>query len=354
MVVSTMSGPPAPVRVPVGQDVHDLIDTAVEVLVVPRQLAGERGVDSVVQIVRPLRRVAVPTGGARGDHTRVAAIPLGDGHQRPPRRCLELIDRRGELFQQVGRRGVDDRMGGVDSEPVRSVLLEPVQRATEEVGPHVVALRAVDVEAVAPGGAVPVGEVGAERTEGAAVRAEVVDHHVHDHCQPGGVTAVDERCEVVGRAIRRVRRPERDAVVAPSEASGCGSDGHELDVGHAEPDEVIDVIEHTSERAGSREGPDVELMDDGVAPGTGRRGDGVLAGPEIRDGRKRGNSIGLPAGTRVGEHRPVVEDEAVPVTHGRPLVGDPDTVEIAPVGTGPGVGAPLHADEAIAEHHRDR
>src|SRR5262249_53809251 len=67
--------------------------------------------------------------------------------------------------------------------------------------------------------------------------------------------------------IGAVGREGQHAVVPPVPVPGEIRDRHEFDRGEAGLGEVIELLERRPERAGRREGPDVELEHDGFRPG---------------------------------------------------------------------------------------
>jgi hypothetical protein len=92
----------------------------------------------------------------------------------------------------------------------------------------------------------------------------VVVYDVEQHGQPAGVARVDEALELVRRAIGVVGREQVHAVVPPAPAPGKLGDGHQLDMGHAELDEVIEVGDGGDEGAGVAEGAHVHFVDHGM------------------------------------------------------------------------------------------
>jgi hypothetical protein len=90
----------------------------------------------------------------------------------------------------------------------------------------------------------------------------VVVDDVEAHREAEAVRFIDETPQIFGRSVRRVRREERDAVVAPSALACERRDRHELDHRDAELREVRETRANGVERAFGRERADVELVDD--------------------------------------------------------------------------------------------
>ena len=102
-----------------------------EVGVVALGLAGERGVQAVVDVVAPLGVQPVAAGLARGDQPRVVEVGLGDQRQRPAqvRRQRLHLDR--QLLQQVRGAVVVQRVHGVEPQPVDVEVAQPHQRVVD-------------------------------------------------------------------------------------------------------------------------------------------------------------------------------------------------------------------------------
>src|SRR5215471_17171106 len=77
---------------------------------------------------------------------------------------------------------------------------------------------------------------------------------------------VHEGLEVVGRAVRGFWREPQHAVVAPAAGACEFGHRHELDEGHPERDEVIELVDRGAKRTARRERADVQLVDDGLVP----------------------------------------------------------------------------------------
>ena len=104
---------------------------------------------------------------------------------------------------------------------------------------------------------------GPERADRLLARgADVVEHEVEEHAEPGAVGGVDQPLQAVGPAVGLVRGPEVDAVVAPAAAAREVGDRHQLDRGDAQLGELGQVRDDRVERAVLRERPDVQLVDD--------------------------------------------------------------------------------------------
>ena len=124
--------------------------------------------------------------------------------------------------------------------------------------------------------------------------------------------AVDERAEVVGRAVGAARGVERGAVVAPVPPAGEVGDGHQFDGRHAEVAQVLQPLGGGAERPLRREGADVQLVKDEVAL---RDAAPLFIAPierrRVNDFGRPVHALGLEPRGRVGERVAVVEPDAV-------------------------------------------
>ena len=133
------------------------------------------------------------------------------------------------------------------------------------------------------------------------------------------------------------RVPEHP-VVAPVAVAAEGLDGHELDGGHTQVDEVIEPVDDTGEVAGGGEGAHVEFVDH--LAGEAAAGPRVI-GPAVavvRDPGQAVDAVRLLHGTRIRPraHPLPVLQHPVPVAHpgfrGQGLVRCPPTVVGVPHG----------------------
>ncbi len=211
--------------------------------------------------------VAVVAAAAPRAHDhRIVEPGLGD-HVRPR---VDRVHAPGDLGDDVLGAGVEDRVDGVEPQPVDPEVAHPALGALAHPLPDRAALGVVVVHGLAPRRLVLGGEVRPEGLESLCTGgAEVVVDHVEDHRQPFAVRGRHQLGEPGRSAVRGLGGRDVDAVVTPSPSAGELGHGHDLDRGHAEPRQFAQV------RGGGREGPflgegaDVQLVDDGI-PQLGR------------------------------------------------------------------------------------
>lgn len=122
-----------------------------EVRVVALGLTGQRGVQTVVEVVVPLGVQTDAAGLARSRRPRVAEVGLGDEGERTAQFRRECVGGGGQLLQERQRPRVGQGVDRVEPEPVEPVVAEPGERAAPQEGPHLVGARRVQVDRRAPG-----------------------------------------------------------------------------------------------------------------------------------------------------------------------------------------------------------
>src|SRR5262249_9064673 len=129
---------------------------------------------------------------------------------------------------------VEDGMHGVEPERVDAVLLQPHQRAVDEEGADLVAVRTIEIDGVAPGSAVAAGDVRAEAPGDIPLRTEVVVDDVEDDGEPFPVGSVDEAPQALRPTVGILGGVREDPVVTPITGSGELRDRHQFDGGDTE------------------------------------------------------------------------------------------------------------------------
>jgi hypothetical protein len=139
----------------------------------------------------------------------------------------------------------------------------------------------------------------------------VVVDDVEDHPEPLSVGRADKLLQSMGPAVGRLGGRDVDPVVSPAVVAGKLRHRHQLDRGHAERGEVMEMGDDGSERPLRREGAHVQLIDHEVFKGASTGGFGVC---ELHDARWATQPVRLPARARVGQRSSAVEHEHVVVT----------------------------------------
>ncbi len=157
-------------------------------------------------------------------------------------------------------------------------------------------------------------ELRAIGVEVVAVGAEVVVDDIDEDHQAEAVRCIDERLELVGRAVGGIGRERQHAVVAPVAPAGGVGERHQLDRRDAELGEVAELRDRGDEAAFGGEAADVQLVDHrlgpgpaaprGIAPFVGTRVDHLAGGVDV---------AGIEARGRVGNRQTIGHPEAVAV-----------------------------------------
>jgi hypothetical protein len=157
---------------------------------------------------------------------------------------------------------VDQRVHGVEAQPVDVQVAQPHQGVVEDVAAHLVGVRAGEVDRAAPAGLAALGEDREELRQVVARGTQVVVDDVLDHREAALVAGVDEPL-VGGRpAVGLLDGVPEDAVVAPVVRAVERVDRQQLDELDAQLDEVVQPLDRRIQRALGRERADVQLVDD--------------------------------------------------------------------------------------------
>src|SRR5687767_5030439 len=100
-----------------------------------------------MEVVIPLSGVRDwATGSVPREQCRIVAVVLE--HEVQGAAGRHGVYDGGELAQEARVRVVDDRVDGIESQPVEVILLEPVERVVDEELPHDAARSIVEIDAV--------------------------------------------------------------------------------------------------------------------------------------------------------------------------------------------------------------
>ena len=136
-----------------------------------------------MEVVGPLGVDPEAAEVAVADDAGVVQVALGDQDEVAAEVGLEDFDLLAQLLQERDRRGVDDRVDRVEAEAIEVIVAEPHQGVVAEEPPDLVAVGAVEVERIAPGGVVAVGEIRGELRQEVARRPHVVVDYVEEHAE---------------------------------------------------------------------------------------------------------------------------------------------------------------------------
>ncbi len=180
----------------------------------------------------------------------------------------------------------------------------------------------VEVDGRAPGGVMACGEeLGGIEVQEVALGAEVVVDDVQQDHQALAVGRPDQVLEVFRAAVAAVGSEGQHPVVAPIAGAVEVGDGHELDGGDAQLDQVVQALGDGGKAALRREGADVQFVDDRLFPRSSPPlGIGPAPTPRVDDLAGTEHVLGLETGGGIGHPWPTVD--AITITAaGRGPVG---------------------------------
>ena len=272
--------------------------------------------ERVVEVVRPHRR-APPPSRRRVDHLAVLEVALGHHVDEAAALLRERRHRVAQRADEVARAVVRDGVHRVEPERVHPEVPHPLERRLQHEGAHRAGAGAVVVDAVAPGGLVPLGEVRPPHREVVPLRPEVVVDDVQAHREAEPVRLVDEALQRLRPTVSFVHGVQLRPVVAPVAPPRERLDGHELDAGDAQLDQALQARGGGVERALRREGAHVQLVEGELLERQAGEGVPPRVAPRVPHLRRPVDAPGLTARRGIGERSPVRQHELVTLADAR-------------------------------------
>jgi len=140
----------------------DQIANMTEVGVIAKTFLGQKHMQGVMKIIAPLSVHADAAQLCGPDQPSVVEIAFRNQQALPPVAGGEFLRLLHQLLQKGFSGKIVDGMHRIEPQRIDMEVPEPVQGVLQEVASHLVAVGAVEVDRLAPGGAIAVGEVGAE------------------------------------------------------------------------------------------------------------------------------------------------------------------------------------------------
>ena len=147
------------------------------------------------------------------------------------------------------------------------IFRAPKEGVVDEEAPHLIAVRAVEVEGRPPGGVVALGEIRAVVGQVVAFRAQVVVNHVQDHGQAPLMAGVYQPFEAVRAAVTVLHRERINPVVAPVAPSRKLGHGHEFQGRDAEVFQFVQVGDDRVKGPFRGKSPHVQFINDVISQG---------------------------------------------------------------------------------------
>src|SRR5208282_1067760 len=173
----------------------------------------------------------------------------------------------GQFREDVGRRVVNDRVNGVQTQSVEMIFGQPIEGIMDKEVPDDLAFRAIEVDAVAPGSTVPIGkELWRVRTEIISFRAKMVVDNIQQNHHSAVMGASDKLFEIFGAAVSAIGREREDAVVTPVALAREVGNRHQLQGSDSQIRQVVEALAHCGTSPGRGEGSDVQFIENSFFP----------------------------------------------------------------------------------------
>jgi len=263
-------------------------------------LSRQQDVQRMMKVIAPLSVEPIPPQRSRqsvAGHVEVALrhqMERAAQFLRPPPTGLR------QFFEKRHRGEIADGMHCIQTQGVEMELRLPKERVLDEIAAHVVAVRSVEVEGLAPRRPVSVGEIRGELAEIVPLRPDVVVDHVQHHGEPVPVGGVHQALQSGRASVRRLHGERIHAVVAPVACAGELRNGHEFDGRDAQLPKLRQSGDHPLESARRGKGAHVQLVEN-ILPQRQTSPPGIVPGkPSVRHPGRSMDSVRLPARRRVG------------------------------------------------------
>ena len=201
---------------------------ASEIRIIAGLLPGQQGMQSMVKIIIPVSIQTIPPKVGRTHQAHIVEVALRHQIEFPVPALSSPAHRCGQFGHEWLRRQIHNGMEGVQAQGVNMIFRAPKEGVVDEEAPHLIAVRAVEVEGRPPGGVVALGEIRAVSRQVVAFRAQVVVNHVQDHGQAPLMAGVDQPFETFGPPVTVLHRERINPVVAPVAPSRKLGHRHQL------------------------------------------------------------------------------------------------------------------------------
>jgi hypothetical protein len=239
----------------------DEVPELAEVLVVSDIFSRQKGMKGVMEVVVPLRVQAVTSEFPRTDYLGVVEGTFGDDIDTSPESLCLLVHSRGQFFQKGIGRKIQDGVDGIDSEGINVKLRDPIKGIFDKKTADLIAVWPIEVDGETPGGFVTVGEIGSKMSQIIPFRPQMIVYHVQNHWQFLLVAGVYQPLKLLGPPVGVLYGKRVDPVVSPISTPGKLSDRHELDSGHPQCFQLVQMTNDREESPFGSKGSHVEFID---------------------------------------------------------------------------------------------
>ena len=211
-------------------------------------------------------------------------------------RCFEPSYFAGDLFQKMDGRAIHIGVHRVQAQSVDVVIAQPHQRIVDQEAAYFRGAGFFEIDRVAPGRGVAVGEIRSKFSQVITHRAEVVVDHVQQHGEPFAMAGIHEVLKIVRLSVGIENCVQIHAVIAPSTLAGEIRDRHQLHVGHTQGFQIVQTGLCRFQSSLGRKRAQVQLVNKGAR----KRRRLPVAGRSTRTQRDR------PAGTHHGRNKAAI------------------------------------------------
>ncbi len=120
-------------------------------------------------------------------------------------------------------------MDGIEAQAIDVKIANPVTGVVDEELPHRIAVGVAEIDRVAPGSVIAIGEIGSEAVEVTPFGPQMVVDDIEKHGQPATVRRIDEPLQRSRPAVAILRGIRMNAIETPIPLAGKLSDRHQLD-----------------------------------------------------------------------------------------------------------------------------
>jgi hypothetical protein len=188
----------------------------------------------MVEIIAPLSIEIETAVFFRSDETSIVEIAFGDQVNAPAALVGITVHDVRKLFEERVGGAVEDGVYRIEPKCVYAAVADPEESILDEVPPHMITERAIEVDGLAPRRTIPIRKIGSEIAEVVAFRAEVVVDHIQYHSKAARMTRVDETPECCVAPVTAVGGERVHPVVAPVSLAREFSDWHQFDCSNPE------------------------------------------------------------------------------------------------------------------------
>src|SRR5208283_597361 len=172
-----------------------------------------------------------------------------------------LMDCLRQLCQERVSGLIYDGMNGIKPQSINVTFSDPIECVFDEITSDFVAAGSVKIEGHAPGGAIPVREIGSKISEVVSLRPQMVVDNIQNNGQSFPMARINESLQPIGPPVCILNRKRVSPVVAPVAASRKLPRRHKFNGSYAKLRKFVQMTGHGIESPLRCKGAGVELID---------------------------------------------------------------------------------------------